>query len=110
MEFRALYVFCLNASVFDRAIKSEFLCPSSDFFELFSSFEGFVDFFALQDLVDSKYSTVKFFLPFDETFPLKPFPKDLDEYDVFIRNTLGFVLSRTKRLTNYSQEFLESKP
>jgi len=82
----------------------------SDFFELFSSFEGFVDFFALQDLVDSKYSTVKFFLPFDETFPLKPFPKDLDEYDVFIRNTLGFVLSRTKRLTNYSQEFLESKP
>lgn len=29
---------------------------------------------------------------------MRPFPSDIDEYDVFIRNTLDFVLSRTDRI------------
>src|SRR5215510_7039385 len=35
----------------------------ADFFSLFESFEGYVDFFLLQDLVTRDYSAVRFFVP-----------------------------------------------
>ena len=69
-----------------------------DFFGLFETFKGFVDFFHFQDLVSKDYNEIRFILPFDSSFPSRPFPRDLDEYRLHIKNTQAFVSARTERL------------
>ena len=77
----------------------------SDFFNLFENFRGYVDFFYLQDLVLPDYSKIKFFLPFDETFPMYPFPEKIDDYLLFAKNTKLFVTKRTNRIIdNYQND------
>ena len=71
----------------------------SDFFALFETFEQFVEFFHFQDLVSKDFAKIKFFLPFDDSFPSEPFPKNLGEYHLYIENTLLFITKRTERLT-----------
>ena len=71
----------------------------SDFFALFETFEQYVEFFHFQDLVSKDFAKIKFFLPFDDSFPSEPFPKNLDEYHLYIKNTLLFITKRTERLT-----------
>lgn len=68
-----------------------------DFFDLFSDFRGYVDFFFLQDLVTSDYSTVRFHLPY-ECFDDCPLPKSKEEYLRYQESTLNFVKSRAKRM------------
>lgn len=69
-----------------------------DFFNLFQTFEGYINFFHFEDLVSNDYSKVKFLLPFDDSFPLRPFPKDFDQYQEYLQNTLSFINSRTERI------------
>ena len=77
----------------------------SDFFNLFQNFRGYVDFFYLQDLVLPDYSKIKFFLPFDETFPMNPFPENVDNYFLYIKNTKSFSVKRTNRIIdNYQND------
>jgi len=81
-----------------------------DFFNLFENFRGYVDFFFLQDLVSDDYSSIKPLLPFDGLFPLRPFPKNLDQYYIFIKNTISFTKNRTDRmLLNYNVTNVDSK-
>lgn len=76
------------------------LARYSSFFELFESFEGYVDFFLLDDLVmDSK---VKFFLPFSGEFGTKPLPQTKAEYLEYMRNSMEFVVSRNKRVNKWA--------
>ena len=49
------------------------LARCHDFFALFQYFEGYVDFFLLQDLVGADDSAIKFFMPFDD-FNTPPVP------------------------------------
>ena len=42
------------------------LLKYKSFFDLFESFENYVEFFLLQDLIDSKKSSIKFYMPFDD--------------------------------------------
>lgn len=77
------------------------LTAYSDFFELFVDFEGYVQFFMFQDLTSPDDSEVDFLLPFDGSFSNNPFPNDLAEYDVFIKNTMNYVCRRTERLVQY---------
>lgn len=70
-----------------------------DFFELFGDFDGYVDFFLLQDLVED--GRVKFHLPFDDTWPTQPIPKTLDQYEEYIANTIRFVEARSLRIENF---------
>lgn len=72
-----------------------------NFFELFDTFQGYVDFFLLQDLVSDDYSEVKFLTPFDD-FVSSSSPGNLDEYLSYRRNTINFIDSRNKRIREYN--------
>ena len=73
----------------------------SDFFGFFRDFIGYVDFFLLQDLVMEDYSEVKFFTPFDDSFPSQPLPKTDEEYLNFLRQTEKFVEDRNQRIQRW---------
>jgi len=70
----------------------------SGFFDLFSDFKGYCEFFLLQDLVNTDFANLKFFLPFDG-FTGYLMPKDVDEYREYMQNSIGFVSNRNKRIS-----------
>ena len=72
---------------------------SSEFFKLFVDFKGYIDFFLLQDCVDDDYN-VKFWLN-TPLFVSMPMPKDLEEYDLWIKSQLDFVEKRGRRIKEY---------
>ena len=74
-----------------------------DFFQLFDDFQGYTEFFLLQDIVTDDFSEVKFFLPFDDSFPSQPLPKDLNDYLIYIKNTNNFVVNRGNRMTLWNK-------
>ena len=67
------------------------------FFALFEDFQGYVDFFLLQDLVSSDYEAVRFFMPFNDFNP-PAIPKDLDAYLEFRRLSIEFAKARNRRI------------
>lgn len=69
----------------------------ADFFALFGSFQGYVDFWLLQDLVTDDYSAVKFWSDFDE-FAGSPLPVDLESYLEYRERMLSFVDARNLRI------------
>jgi hypothetical protein len=73
----------------------------SEFFGLFESFEGYVKFFLLQDLVNEQYSEVGFFLPHDYSFEGSPRPDSVESYMHYKRNTMSFIKARNERLQNW---------
>jgi hypothetical protein len=79
---------------------SDVLERYSDFFGLFADFQGYVDFFLLQDLVDG--SSVRFFLPFDSFEDTGPYPNNVDEYIAYMNNSIEFVKSRNDRIAQWA--------
>ncbi len=69
----------------------------SDFFSLFESFRGYVEFFLLQDLVTDDFSSVNFFMPFDD-FKTSPMPQDRESYIRYQKVTKDFVKKRSQRI------------
>ena len=67
----------------------------ADFFRLFVSFEGYVDFFLLDDLVSN--NGVSFFLPFDD-FKTPALPQDWEEYLRYAEKASDFIASRNARV------------
>lgn len=67
------------------------------FFALFGDFQGYVDFFLLQDLVSDDYEAVSFFMPFDG-FNSPAVPRDLGTYLEFRRLSIEFVADRNRRI------------
>ena len=84
---------------------SETIKRYSNFFNLFSDFKGYCEYFLLQDLVYDNYSKVKFFLPFND-FVENPLPKDVNEYYEYKRNNIDFIHKRTKRIEEYNNQIL----
>ncbi|WP_210422824.1 hypothetical protein [Cryobacterium sp. BB307] len=74
----------------------ETIARYSDFFELFVDFDGYVNFFLLQDLVNDR-AEVDFFLPFDG-FESSPLPKSLESYVDYRERVLDFVRARNRRI------------
>jgi hypothetical protein len=72
-----------------------------DFFALFESFRGYMNFFLLQDLVTGDYSGVTFCLPFDD-FKSPAVPKDFDTYVEYRRRSIEFVEARERRIERYA--------
>lgn len=68
----------------------------SSFFELFEDFDGYVNFFLLQDLLDG--NSIRFFLPFDGSFSRQANPISLDEYQRYMKATMDFVEARSQRI------------
>ncbi len=58
---------------------------------------GCVEFFLLDDLVNSERSTVRFFAPFDD-FKTGSVPKDLETYKRFMSASIEFVEARNQRI------------
>jgi hypothetical protein len=71
----------------------------ANFFGLFDSFKGYVDFFLLGDLVQE--GQVRFYLPFDGEFG-QPLPNTVDEYIEYMTNTMEFVAARNQRISKWS--------
>lgn len=76
---------------------SEVLARYAQFFVLFESFQGYVEFFLLQDLVSSDRASVRFALPFTG-FEEVPIPQGLDAYIRYRENTSAFLTSRNARI------------
>ena len=69
----------------------------SDFFALFDSFKGYVDFFLLNDIVSKDYSEIEFFMPF-ENFKTPAVPKTFDAYSSYKDLAMSFVNKRNQRI------------
>jgi hypothetical protein len=70
------------------------------FFDLFESFEQYVDFFLLQDLVDPITRRVKLFTKNTVPFSQDAFPKSTDAYLEYRENSMAFLAARNKRVQN----------
>jgi hypothetical protein len=70
-----------------------------NFFNLFESFEGYIEFFLLDDLVDENQE-IKFYLPFDN-FKTKPAFHDIDNYLIYKKRVTDFIKSRNRRIETY---------
>ncbi len=67
-----------------------------DFFGLFGTFAGYVDFWLLDDLVDAD-GNVKLFLP-SEDFTLPAVPQTIGDYLTYCERTIAFVNARNERI------------
>ena len=67
-----------------------------DFFDLFDSFAGYVEFWLLDDLVDAE-GAVKLFLP-SQNFGLPSVPASLADYLAFCERTIQFATARNERI------------
>ena len=76
-----------------------------NFFNLFASFRGYIDFFLLNDLVDEN-ENIKFYLPFDN-FKTKPTFVEVDEYLAYKKGVIAFINARNKRIENYANMLRE---
>lgn len=72
-----------------------------NFFDLFESFTGYIDFFLLNDLVENE--NIKFYLPFDN-FKTKPTFSNVDEYLVYKKGVMDFIKARNKRMEIWTKE------
>lgn len=73
------------------------LARYQDFFALFQNFQGYVEFFLLQDLVSDDFSSIKFLMPF-ENFKTPAAPKSLDGYLTYKDLTIKYINARNQRI------------
>lgn len=78
---------------------SDVLSRYAPFFSLFETFDKYVEFWFLNDLVNAQ-NQVRFFLPFDN-FERNALPVDANEYAQIANHTLRFLASRQKRIESY---------
>lgn len=76
---------------------SEVLARYSDFFDLFESFRGYVEYFLFQDLVSGNAGSINFFIPFSE-FESSAVPVNVDEYRSYQEGVVRFVRARNVRI------------
>lgn len=69
----------------------------TSFFKLFTDFRGYVEFFHLQDLVSSDFSTVNISQPYDE-FEGSPIPSTAAAYRVYENDVIKFINARNQRI------------
>jgi hypothetical protein len=83
---------------------AEVLSRYEDFLDLFEDFQGYVDFFLLQDLVSDDLSLVRFFMPLGES----AYPT-LDTYQGYRESAIAFVQARNHRMFEYADSALTFK-
>ena len=89
----------------ENPLQDTFNLPTNKFFfSLFGDFKGYVEFFFLQDLVDSHYEKVCFFTETEVPFSRLPIPKTAAEYREYKRATLKFVEFRNSRISDWNRE------
>ena len=78
----------------------------SGYFKLFRDFQGYVEFFLLQDLVSSDLSSIRFLLAHKPSFDLSPIPDSVDSYVQYMNSTIEFVQSRNNRIEDWANKNL----
>ena len=87
----------------EHPLENTFGSPINNFFfSLFKDFQGYVDFFLLQDLVDNSYEGVNFFIVTKNAFAGSPIPDTAAEYREYKMATLEFVRRRNQRIGEWS--------
>ena len=81
---------------------SEVLDRYTDFFSLFETFRGYIEFFLLQDLVAEDFSSVRTFRPF-QGFDASPLPANVGEYREYRDNAIRFIRARNSLMVNQVQ-------
>jgi hypothetical protein len=77
-----------------------------DFFDLFNDFPGYVDFFLLNDLVESDYSTIRFWKDF-HGFDGDSLPDGSPaEYREYARRSMEFITARNVLIEDWSRRHL----
>lgn len=76
---------------------SDVLTRYASFFDLFTNFRGYVEFFLLHDLVTLDFSAVKITTPFDD-FSGSPIPTSLEEYREYKNDAIAFIEARNQRI------------
>jgi hypothetical protein len=84
----------------DASPLNEVLDRYKDFFQLFINFEGYVDFFYLNDLVNSNYSRINFYIPVTDPFVNSPLPQSVDEYLEYKSASMDFLKKRSVRMVS----------
>jgi len=77
-----------------------------DFFALFESFSGYVEFFLLQDHVSADHSQVLFYLPCED-FQRSALPVSVDEYRQYYQRTMAYITARAERIDRWARIHLE---
>jgi hypothetical protein len=77
---------------------SDTLARYADFFALFGDFQGYVEFFLLQDLVTEDFAAVKLFLPFLDFATTPPLPASMDAYRTYRQHAIEFIDARNRRI------------
>ena len=72
----------------------------ANFSRLFESFQGYVNFFLLQDIVAPDYSAVQFFSPFTG-FDSSPLPATLPRYLEYCDGASQFIRARNLRILGF---------
>lgn len=72
------------------------------FFQLFEAFDGYIQFFLLDDLVDEQ-GAVRFYLPFDD-FQSPPQFRDANDYHVYKSSVESFINARSRRIEAYAKQ------
>lgn len=75
----------------------------ADFFSLFDNFDGYVEFFLLQDTLEEGGRTIRFFHAFDD-FTTPAVPKTVDDYLAYVRASNAFIRARNHRIRAYLAE------
>ena len=70
------------------------------FFDLFESFNGYTEFFLLQDLLDG--GKIRFFTEFSD-FAGSALPSSIEEYRRYAQATVAFVRARNERIEEYAK-------
>ena len=98
LECIRLYYLGQESPLYDTLLRNK------NFFDLFESFSGYINFFMLDDIVDENQK-IKFYLPFDD-FKTKPSFADISEYLIYKKGVMYFIKSRNKRIKNYADQLI----
>ena len=81
---------------------SDAIARYRNFFSLFESFKGYVEFFLLQDLVNPDFDSIDFLMDF-ENFSGPVTPNSLNSYLNYKARTIHFIKSRSQRMIQHLQ-------
>ena len=103
---------CIRLFYLSKPSISKQTCPLLDtltrykpFFDLFGTFKGYVEFFLFQDLATDDFSEVRFLHPF-QGFKDQEYPKNINEYRLYMNKMLEFIDLRNKRIDKWANENL----
>ena len=80
----------------------------SDFFQLFGSFSGYVNYFFLEDLVSSNYDSINYFTSTPIDLERSPIPQTKATYLQYMENSIQFLINRNNRINRYTESLSDT--